>query len=146
MTFNELMAEFGKKVGLAKLVPNKDGLCEIDTPFATVNIQNVPETGMVLLTGLVRPVGENPSPAFLRALLEANFMFRKTHGATLSIDAEANTVMLVRCERLADLDCDRFAVILTRFLEAMGEWTKWEEPAAEASGEVAPPEDSIFRV
>lgn len=128
MTFNELMAEFGKKVGIEDLTPNEDGLCEIDTSFATVNIQHVPETGMVLLTGLVRPVEEDPSPAFLRALLEANFMFQKTHGATLSIDAEANAVVLVRYERLVDLDCDRLALILTRFLEAMGEWTKWEGP------------------
>jgi len=141
MQFNELMAEFGKKVGLDNLKPNEDGLCEIDTSFATVNVQNVPETGMVLLTGAVRPVGEEPSVELLRSLLEANFAFQKTHGATLAIDPVANVVTLQRFERLADLDCDRFALILTRFLEAMGELTKTEGAAAEA--EYEPLRDSV---
>jgi len=133
MTYEELIAEFGKKVGLDYLKPNEDGLCEIDTDFATVNIQYVEETEMVLLTGLVRPVEDEPSPKFLRSLLEANFMFQRTHGATLSIDPDSNAVMLVRFERLSDLDCDRFALIVRRFLEAMQEWMKKEDDPKEES-------------
>lgn len=146
MEFKELMAEFGKKVGLANLVPNEDGLCELDTAFATVNVQNVPETGMVLISGMIRPVGPDPSSAMLRALLEANFAFKKTHGATLSIDPDENVVMLMRYERLADLDCDRFALIVTRFLEAMGEWTKWEEPENPGEYSLGGGPDSFYRV
>jgi len=146
MTFKELMAEFGKKVGLAELVPNAEERCELDTPFATVNIQHVPETGTVLLYGMIRPLGPDPSQTFLRALLEANFMFQKTHGATLSIDAASNTVMLVRAEHLSALDSDRLAVILTRFLKAMGEWTKWEEPESESESASEPEAEEFFRV
>jgi len=130
MQFNELIAELGKKTGLDFLTPNEDGLCEIDTEFATVNIQDVSEMGMVLLTGIVCPVPDEPSRAFLMALLEANFMFQRTRGATLSIDTEANVVMLARYERLSDLDGDRLAVILANFLDTMREWTLWQEPDA----------------
>lgn len=145
MQFNELMADFGKRLDLDEFQPDEDGLCEIHTDDFTVAFQHVPETEMVLTTGFLCEVGPNPSPAFFRTLLEANFMYNATHGATLSVDPANDCVMLSRYDRLNQLDGETFFQTTELFMKAMLEWKDWFKAGVPDgdSAETASPEDIV---
>ena len=125
MTFEELMADLGARLELDEFQPDEDGLCELYTDDFTVTLQGVPETGMVLTTGLLCELGPDPSAKFLRRLLEANFMYSETHGATISLDAANDCVMLTRYDRLNQVDGETFFKTVKLFLLAMSEWKTW---------------------
>lgn len=141
MEYNELIADFGKRIGIDDYQPDEEGLCEIDTDDFTVTFQHVPETGMVLTTGLICELGYDPSPAFYRTLLEANFMYNATHGATLSVDPTNDCVMLSRYDRLNQLDGEEFFKTTELFMKAMLEWKSWFK--ADANTGAAPAEDVV---
>lgn len=100
---------------------------------------------MVLTTGLLFELGPDPSAKFLRRLLEANFMYTETHGATVSVDPTNGCVMLTRYDRLNQLDAEVFFKTVELFALAMSEWKTWfkveapkldrPEAALEADGE-----------
>lgn len=125
MTYNELMNQFGKTVGLEDFTPNENGICEIYSEEGTVTFQYVPEAEVVLMTAPVCVLGDDPTPAFLRTFLEANFMYQKTRGSTLSIDPTTNCVMLSRYDRLGDLTVERLAATVESMVTALIEWRSW---------------------
>lgn len=125
MKYEELMADLGKRLELDEFQPDEDGLCELYTDDFTVTFQNVPETGMVLTTGLLFELGPDPSAKFLRRLLEANFMYTETHGATISVDPTNGCVMLTRYDRLNQVDAETFFKTVELFMLAMSEWKTW---------------------
>lgn len=132
MTYHELMTGFGEKVDLPHFAPNEQGLCEIYSEQGTITFQHVPEEEMVLTTGVVCRLGAAPSARFYRTFLEANFMYQKTRGSTLSIDPETNAVMLTRYDRLCDLTLDRFVATVEAFATALVEWREWQYDADNA--------------
>lgn len=147
MQFNELMTDFGKRLDLDEFQPDENGICEIDTDDFTVTFQYVPETEMVLTTGLLCELGPDPSATFFRTLLEANFMFNSTHGATVSVDPTNDCVMLARYDRLNQIDGDIFFKCVELFMQAMLEWKDWFKAysSAEDTAETSSPEE-ILRV
>ena len=125
MKYDELMVDLGKRFELKDFRPDEDGYCEIYADDFTVTFQHVPETDMVLTTCLVCELGPEPSAKFYRRLLEANFMYKETHGATLSIDPEAETVMLSRYDRLGQIDGESFYRTVEMFMVVMLTWKDW---------------------
>jgi len=134
MTYNELIDDFGKRLGLDEFQPDEDGLCELHTDDFTVTLQHVPETEMVLTTGLLCELGPDPSAAFFRTLLEANFMYNSTHGATISVDPTNDCVMISRYDRLNQIDGAVFFETVKAFMKAMLEWKSWFQAEAPAAG------------
>lgn len=127
MNYEELMAELGKSVGLEDFGPDENGLCELYGEEATVSFQYVPEADMVLTTGLVCTIDDDAATAqFFRTFLEANFMFQRTRGSTLSVDPETNAVMLSRYDRLDELTIEKFLPIVERFVSTLVEWKTWQ--------------------
>lgn len=145
MEYKELIADFGKRLGLDHFEPDEEGLCELDTDEFTVTLQHVPEHDMVLTTALVCELGPDPSAAFYRALLESNFMYQRTRGATLSVDAAANTVMLSRYDRLNQIDGEIFFRTIDGFFHALSEWKTWASVEVTGKKDVAPvASDKVF--
>ena len=141
MNYNDLMAELGKAVGLDDFGPDENGMCELYGEEATVTFQYVPEAEMVLTTGLVCKIENDVSLDFYRIFLEANFMFQRTRGSTLSVDPHSNAVMLARYDRLETLTIENFLPIVERFAATLVEWKKWQSeggapvPESEMNGE-----------
>lgn len=149
MTYEELMADLGARLELDEFQPDEDGLCEIHTDDFTVTFQGVPETDMVLTTGLLCELGPDPSAKFLRRLLEANFMYAQTHGATISVDAANDCVMLTRYDRLNQVDGEIFLKTVKLFMLAMAEWKTWfkeEAPKIDKPEGIVAADDGVLRV
>jgi len=139
MKYEELMAEFGKTIGFENFTPDEDGICEIVSELGTVTFQYVPEGDVVLMTGLVCELSAEPTSTFLRTFLEANFMYQRTRGSTLSIDPDTNCVMLSRYDRLGDLTVKRLSATLEAFVAALMDWRAWQQAA---EGQDAAPVDT----
>lgn len=138
MNYNDLMSELGKAVGLENFGPDENGLCELYGEQATVSFQYVPEAEMVLTTGLVCKIGNDATADFYRSFLEANFMYQRTRGSTLSVDSHNDTVMLSRYDRLETLTTEKFLQIVERFVTTLTEWKQWQaeggKPLSEPTG------------
>jgi len=115
MTYEELMAEVGKRLELEAFEPDEDGMCMLIGEGVIIFFHHVPEADMVLTSSVLRTLEEEPSKEYLCGLLEANLMWQQTRGATVSLDASERNVMLARYDRLSTIDADTFMSIITDF-------------------------------
>jgi len=134
MNYNELMSEFGKRVGLDYLTPNEDGVCELYSSVGTITFNHVEEADLLLMSSPICALAAAPSAEFYRTFLEANFMFAKTRGSTLSVDPATDMVMLSRFDRVEDLTVDRLVATVEAFAAAMNDWRFWQPGSEVGTG------------
>ena len=141
MTFDELIRDFGGKIGV-ELTPT-DGAVALAVDDMSVLIQELPELDAVVLLG---EIGEPPPEGLerlLTAMLDANHLFAGTGGGTLSRDPESGKFHLCRWESLALADGESFAAVVEKFVNVLETWRKlvadYRPPAADvAEGAGAP--------
>ncbi len=117
MTFEELVGEVARAIGLETLVPDEAGVCSLVSEELDLAIRNCPEVGMVLLTAPFAAIEADDPPDVFRKLLAENHLFAGTRGATISVDEEAGTFVLARYFALDTLTGDAFLGRLTGFFE-----------------------------
>jgi len=145
MTYNELMGKVGEMLELEEFEPDADGMCMLLGEEAAVFFQHLPEADLVLTTATVCELEDEPDPAFLRRLLEANLMWQETKGSTLALDAAAKSVVLARYDRVSALDPERFVLTLDDFLTTLAKWGEWDRtrpPVGELSEDGGAPASS----
>lgn len=88
MTFEDAIAALGAELGFA--IPVENGVATLEAAGAgpdaeaiVIELSEAPDVGGVLLSSMV---GELSDVTSLQPLLEANHIFAKTAGATLSIE------------------------------------------------------------
>ena len=97
MTFQELIKATGEQLGLEELVPDEDGFCSLESEDGAIDIAFISEEhNLVLLHAVVGEVSAESSEAVILKALEANCGFKKTGGATLSINPETGCFELAR--------------------------------------------------
>ena len=122
MTFEDLMAEAGRRLGVDIVVD--EGATQLIVDEMEVSILEMPELESVVLNGVV---GEPPPQGLAelhKAMLEANYNFAGTAGSTLSVNPDGGALTLTRLVPLATLDADRFLSLLEGFVNVLEAWRK----------------------
>ena len=123
MMFREIMDEFAAKIGLKERIEiDEDGFCSFGVDGATVAIQGMDELELLSLSAAVgAPPPERLEQLYLK-LLEANYNFRGTDGATLSVDPQTGVVHLCQYAPYAALDADRTVALVSKFIDMLLDW------------------------
>lgn len=122
MTFEELMVEAGRRLGVDMVV--HDGATQLTVDGMEVSILEMPTIESVVLNAIVGDPPPQGLEALYRAMLEANYNFAGTAGATLSVDPSGGALVLTRLEPLALLDADRFLSLLEGFVNVLETWRR----------------------
>ncbi len=122
MTFDELMVEAGKRLNIE--LATHDGMTQLEIDGMAVTILEMPELESVILNGVI---GEPPPQGLAplhRAMLEANYNFTGTAGATLSVNPENGALTLTRLVPSLQLDADVLLKALEGFANVLETWRK----------------------
>ena len=123
MTFEELIAAFAARYGIEGLEAG-DGAAALDVDGMEVGILY---DGPADAVTLCAEIGEPPATAedrFGGVMLQANFLFRGTDGATLAQDPDTEAFAIVRALELPGLDPDAFSEAVERFVNQLERWKR----------------------
>ena len=143
MTFEELIAAFGAKMGVALVADNES--CVVGVDDMTVTFLHLDEVDKISIYG---EIGETPHDGIeelLSTMLEANHLFAGTAGATLSRDKKTGRFCLCRGEPRARRDPDSFASVMESFVNTLAVWRSIvANYRPDESGAAAPPPSTSF--
>lgn len=120
--FGSLMRGVGERLALGELAIDSGVSAMIGIDDMLVSVYHLAGAGQVLLYTEVAPLPEEGREALYAALLEGQTFFRETAGATLSINAEAGSVLLQMTLPLRLLDADAMLRILENFVQVAQHW------------------------
>jgi len=118
--FTDLLASFGKTVGIDNLT-HDEGYCCLFFDEVVVNLEE--RDGILFLYTTVGQLPENGREKLYAALLNANCFYKGTQGATLGADEKAGIVMLSYQTVLSVLDDATFEKIVENFVNVADTWT-----------------------
>ena len=125
MEFEDLMAAFGRDVGIAGLGPERDGVCSIEVDGMRVSFLSMPGTGQLVTWADVCAAPPEGREQLYQTLMEAMFMGRATNGAMFAVPAGGETICLQRFDALATLELDGFKAMLEAFVNDLEHWQKF---------------------
>ena len=123
MDYNELIEGFATKFGVKGLTV-KDGITAVSFDGMKVEIVHNEVDGSVLFYGVIGQGPTDDIPKYNAFLLQANFLFQGTGGATLSQNPRTKEYVLVRSFPLEHLDTDAFIVALEAFVNGLERWRR----------------------
>lgn len=144
MCFKDLIAGLAEKVGLAGEVETDDEsrcLLEFDGMGVVIQGVDAAET-VILLSPVGMPPPEDPAQLY-KALLEANYLFQGTSGATLSVNPDGGGVMLCRQLDARALDVDGLMAALDAFLNTLAAWRSYVTEYRARPAEAETPDDAV---
>ena len=117
--FNDLMAGVGDILGIEGYEPDAEGVCVLESEEADIRIIHCPEAdGMLLITATVMQTPQDGGRTLLAAL-DANHRFKGTRGATVSLDAESDELVLSHYLPVDILTPRSFVAMLEAFSSAL---------------------------
>ena len=141
MDASEIIKAFSEKVGIG-LEFDADNVCSFEADGMIVTIHNLREIDTIAITG---DLGEPPPwnlERLYRSMLEANYLFTGTSGATISFNAESGRFALCRALPCKALDGESFFSAVERFVSTLEIWARiiqdYRGGAPEDDGEKIP--------
>ena len=135
---NPLFHDFGKTLGIDTLTLDENGCCCLLFDDIVVNFEATPESEQLFLYTRLGSIPDKDKEAFFAALLEGNYFYRTTGGATLGVDQKSNSVVMAYQTFYTHLDVRRFSQIVENFVNIASFWLKkLQQPGAYASAGVA---------
>ena len=118
-TFTEIISETGKLLGIDGFEPDAEGGCVIASEEAEIVLIYCPEAGdLVLVTAKIMDLPSDDENVLVAAL-EANHRLEATKGATISLDAEDNSLALSIYLPLDMLTAESLISRLEEFMKAL---------------------------
>ena len=122
MEANELLAALAEHLGI-ELKFDADGACSFSADEMTVTINRFAEFDAIALSGdLGLPPPESLETLY-KAMLEANYLFAGTAGATLSRNPDTGHLALCLALQCKALSADGFYAATERFVSALESWS-----------------------
>ena len=94
----------------------------VDFDDFALRIEHLPEAEQLLLAAPIFDVPPVGREALYRALLQGNFLFVGTHGATLALDHKESFITVQVFRDMAALTQDNFPLLVEGFLNVAQEW------------------------
>jgi hypothetical protein len=88
-----------------------------------VTLEHEPEEGRLVLWALLAEFGAERPPALLAELLDANFLWRATGGATLALEQGSGKVVLSQALPVAGLEAAALERAIETFVSAAMHWS-----------------------
>jgi hypothetical protein len=128
-TVNQVLGEFGKQIGLDDLRLDDNGYAALAFDDVVVNLEYDEEPERLLMSAyLGEPQGERLKTYEL--LLDANFCWQGTAGATLSLERETGGIVLFQALPARALERQALAAALETFVNTADAWILQLAPAA----------------
>lgn len=115
---NRLLTDFGNVLGLEGLALDENGYCCLSFDDVVVNIESVGESSLLLLYSSLGALLADAGPAVCRSLLEANYFFHGTAGATIGLDGPTGGVALTRVVDAAGMEVLDWEAVIKAFVDA----------------------------
>lgn len=87
--FDNLLAELGAAIGIPELCADEDNICNLLFDEVAVSLELREDHESFYICCILGQTGPDANPAQLAALLDANYLFSGTGGATLGVDKPA---------------------------------------------------------
>lgn len=119
----EIIKKFGKKIGI-DIAPSDEGVYMFEVDQMLVAFHVIPELDTIVLTG---DIGEPPPEKLenlYKTMLQAQYLFQNTYGATISLNPETNRFMLCKALSCKILDDDSFFGETEQFINTLDVWVK----------------------
>lgn len=115
---NRLLTDFGNALGLEGLALDENGYCCLSFDDVVVNIESVGDSSLVLLYSSLGALPADAGPEVCRRLLEANYFFHGTGGATIGVDGPTGGVAITRVVDAAGMEVLDWEAVIKAFVDA----------------------------
>lgn len=144
---NDLLQQFTRSIGIADFALDAQGYACLQMDELLVNFEHVEHTDTLLLYAVMGTLPAAPSTALYAQLLEANFFFNGTGGATLGLDKDAGMVVLTQALDCSGKTMEMFERCLDSFVNASQQWSQTltlaHAPQADAGASVEQANGSV---
>ena len=121
MEFKELLAAFAAKYGVEGL-DGADGAAELDVDGIRVELLDDPQAQCLFACSEIGHPPPDANGAFGAMMLQANFLFEATKGATLFQNPDSKSFGLQQQYRLVYLDVDTLAAEVEKLANMAEDW------------------------
>ena len=121
MNFEKIVSEYAKKNGLGDGAAFEEGVGHLEIAGHDIGFMEIPEIERLLVWTAVMKCPEGRVGQFYRLLLRANFMEQGLKGGAFSL-SEDDVVYAHRTFVPSDMECDRFAAEMARFVREVEDW------------------------
>jgi len=140
----EWLGELGRDVGIPDIGLDENNYCAVILDgYIVVSLHFEEDTGELIFYTHLCALPHQNRESIYAMLLEGNYFWRETGGATLSIDREGNTVLLAYATPVAVMNSKGFRKSLGYFADTCGRWLTWLEEALQEDLQPPPPTHDI---
>lgn len=124
-TMKDLLQAFGATVGIANLAPDESGYTclSVDEAFVIHLVYDEDSDSLRMFSELC-DVSSACECSVMRALLDANVLWRGSNGATFGLDLATKVVTLAYQEPIVRFSPARFEQVLEAFIVTSEHWIK----------------------
>ena len=119
-----LLTEFGTSVGIPDLQLDEENRCNLIFDEIAMSFELGPSEESVYLYSYLGDAIHTDLEDLYATLLDANYIFRGTQGATIGVESTSRKVVLIREERLSNLQLPRFRLLVEEFVNLAELWMK----------------------
>ena len=117
-----LLQDFGKTIGIAELQLDNEARCNLLFDDIGVSFELAPKEESVYLYAMLGVAPSTGLEPIYTQLLDANYIFKGTQGATIGVEASSNSIVLIREERLENMQLSRFEATVKAFVDLAESW------------------------
>ncbi len=121
---NSLLNDFGKNLGIEDLSFDDNNYCCLFFDDFVINLELTNEGDILYFYANVGEIPSSGKENFYEMLLQANFLFSQTNGASLGISKQGNFVLLSYQIITSGLDLNKFTNIVENFVNTVELWSK----------------------
>lgn len=119
-----ILADFGSSIGIPELCFDNNNCCCLGFDDVTVNIESLTRSDTLFLYTNLGKIPQNASLSFYEMILEADFLFKGTKGATIGISKELNAVAMSCNIPMAEMSLTKFENRIEDFVNVAEYWSK----------------------
>ena len=117
-----LLQDFGNEIGIADLQLDEDARCNLMFDDIGVSFELSQSQDSFYAYAYLGAAPDTDREDLYAALLDANYLFKGTGGATLGVEAATRRIVLIREERLESMQVARFESIVEEIVNTAEEW------------------------
>ena len=121
METKELIKSLGETLGV-ELTLDDGGTCAFEADELFVKITDLPENGVIIIEGDIGAPPPENLEALYKTMLEAQYCFRNTSGATISRNPDTGNFVLCRAIAAEIQDPASFLDAVERFVSTLHVW------------------------
>ncbi len=133
---NDLMERLRENLGASSVIMDTEQQYTVVMEGFLLMVHHLEDSGQLLLSTCVAPLPQEGRESLCLALLQGQYFFQKTAGATLAVDNEASFIVLQAIHSLRLLTVENFVHVVERFMQVAEYWREACTNPADAQPDV----------